>query len=87
MSKVAGQRRFLGIIAGQRTTPIMLCKQGGDPAKLARALVQRASGDRCLRRWVAGADAVAADIEQKAATLLAQVDAHRGLSSSLAHED
>jgi hypothetical protein len=28
MAKVAGQRRFHGIIAGQRTTPIMLCKQG-----------------------------------------------------------
>ncbi len=28
MVKAAGQRRFEGIIAGQRTTPIMLCKQG-----------------------------------------------------------
>ena len=34
-------------------------------------------------RWVAGADAVAA-VEQKANELLAQVDAHRDLSSSLA---
>jgi hypothetical protein len=37
-------------------------------------------------RWVAGADAVAG-VEQKAKDLLAQVDAHRGLSSSLAHDD
>lgn len=61
-------------------------KQGGDPAKLARALVQLASGDDPPLRWVAGADAVAT-VEHKARTLLAQVDAHRGLSSSLAHED
>ena len=27
MAKVAGQRRFHGIVAGQRTTPIMLCNQ------------------------------------------------------------
>ncbi len=61
-------------------------KQGGDPAKLARALVQLASGDDPPLRWVAGADAVAT-VEHKARTLLAQVDAHRRLSSSLAHED
>ena len=61
-------------------------KQGGDPAKLAQALVHLASGDDPPLRWVAGADAVAA-VEQKAALLLAQVEAHRGLSSSLAHQD
>ena len=37
-------------------------------------------------RWVAGADAVQG-VEQKAKDLLAQVDAHRELSSSLAHDD
>ena len=36
-------------------------------------------------RWVAGADAVAG-VEQKAKDLLAQVDAHRDLSSRLAHD-
>lgn len=61
-------------------------KQGGDPAKLARALVHLASGDDPPLRWVAGADAVAT-VEQKAAMLLAQVEAHRGLSSSLAHQE
>ena len=60
--------------------------QGGDPAKLARALVQLASHAEPPLRWVAGADAVAT-AEQKATTLLAQVDAHRELSSSLAHDD
>jgi NAD(P)-dependent dehydrogenase (short-subunit alcohol dehydrogenase family) len=60
--------------------------QGGDPAKLARALVQLAGQDEPPLRWVAGADAVAT-AEQKAKALLAQVDAHRELSSSLAHDD
>jgi len=60
--------------------------QGGDPAKLARALIQLAGQDEPPLRWAAGADAVAT-AEQKAKTLLAQVDAHRQLSSSLAHDD
>ena len=60
-------------------------KQGGDPAKLATALVQLASQDEPPLRWVAGADAVEA-VEQKARTLLAQVGAHRQLSSNLAHD-
>jgi NAD(P)-dependent dehydrogenase (short-subunit alcohol dehydrogenase family) len=61
-------------------------KQGGDPAKLATALIQLASLDAPPLRWVAGADAVAA-LEQKAQTLLAQANAYRELSSSLAHDD
>jgi NAD(P)-dependent dehydrogenase (short-subunit alcohol dehydrogenase family) len=61
-------------------------KQGGDPAKLARALVQLADKDEPPLRWAAGADAVQS-IEQKAQTLLAQADAHRELSSNLAHDD
>ena len=60
--------------------------QGGDPAKLAVALVQLATQDEPPLRWVAGADAVQG-VEQKARDLLAQVEAHRELSSSLAHED
>jgi NAD(P)-dependent dehydrogenase (short-subunit alcohol dehydrogenase family) len=60
--------------------------QGGDPAKLAAALVQLAGQDEPPLRWVAGADAVAT-AEQKATTLLAQADAYRELSSSLAHDD
>jgi NAD(P)-dependent dehydrogenase (short-subunit alcohol dehydrogenase family) len=61
-------------------------QQGGDPAKLANALVQLASSDEPPLRWVAGADAVKA-VEQKAKDLLAQVDAYRQLSSNLAHDD
>ena len=60
--------------------------QGGDPAKLAKALVQLAGQDEPPLRWAAGADAVAA-FEQKARTLLAQADAHRELSTSLAREE
>jgi NAD(P)-dependent dehydrogenase (short-subunit alcohol dehydrogenase family) len=61
-------------------------QQGGDPAKLANALVQLADQDEPPRRWVAGADAIAA-VEQKAKDLLAQADAYRELSSSLAYID
>ena len=61
-------------------------KQGGDPAKLANALVQLARQDEPPLRWVAGADAIAT-VEQKAKDLLAQADAYRDLSSSLAHDD
>src|SRR5688572_14044298 len=61
-------------------------KQGGDPAKLASAADKLASQDEPPRRWVAGADALQA-VEQKAKDLLAQADAYRELSSSLAHDD
>jgi len=61
-------------------------RQGGDPAKLARALITIAAQDEPPLRWVAGADAVEA-VEQKANTLLAQLDACRELSTNLAHED
>ena len=61
-------------------------KQGGDPAKLASALVQLASQGEPPLRWVAGADAVET-AERKAKDMLAQVDAYRALSSNLAHDD
>jgi NAD(P)-dependent dehydrogenase (short-subunit alcohol dehydrogenase family) len=60
--------------------------QGGDPAKLARGLVQLAGSEEPPVRWVAGADAVVG-VEQKAEELLAQVAAHRELSSSLAYDN
>jgi len=58
-------------------------KQGGDPAKLANALVRLATQDQPPQRFVAGADAVAT-VEKKANELLAQAEAHRELSSNLA---
>ena len=56
--------------------------QGGDPAKLAAAMVQLSdSGDLPLR-FVAGADAMAA-VEANLKTIQAQIDANRTLSASL----
>jgi NAD(P)-dependent dehydrogenase (short-subunit alcohol dehydrogenase family) len=60
--------------------------QGGDPAKLAEALVQLASQGETPVRWPAGADAVET-LEKKAKELLTQASAHRALSSSLAVDD
>jgi NAD(P)-dependent dehydrogenase (short-subunit alcohol dehydrogenase family) len=60
--------------------------QGGDPAKLAEALVELATQAEPPVRWPAGADAVET-LEKKARELLAQASAHRALSSSLAHDD
>ena len=60
--------------------------QGGDPAKLAKALVHLASQNEPPVRWPAGADAIET-FEKKAKELLDQASAHRALSSSLAHDD
>jgi NAD(P)-dependent dehydrogenase (short-subunit alcohol dehydrogenase family) len=57
-------------------------KQSGDPAKLARALINIASQQPPPRRFIAGADAIA-NAEQKIADLKAQIDANRELSTSL----
>jgi NAD(P)-dependent dehydrogenase (short-subunit alcohol dehydrogenase family) len=59
-------------------------KQVGDPAKLASAIVQLAGLNEPPLRFAGGADAVQT-FEAKASTLLEQANAHRGLSSSLAH--
>ena len=57
-------------------------QQGGDPAKLADALVRLAGQEEPPLRFAAGADAVAA-FERRANNLLAQANAYRELSSSL----
>ena len=61
-------------------------KQGGDPAKLARALVTITDQERPPLRFIAGADAIAT-AEQVVATLQQQIDAFRELSTSLAMDD
>jgi hypothetical protein len=61
-------------------------KQGGDPAKLAEALITLAALAEPPIRFAAGADAVQT-FEVKAQTLLVQADAHRALSSSLAYDE
>ena len=60
-------------------------KQGGDPAKLAQALITLTSQPELPHRFLAGADAVAA-AEQKIVVLQQQIDSQRDLSSSLAVE-
>ena len=60
-------------------------KQGGDPAKLADALVWLAGLEEPPARFAAGADAVQT-FEAKATALLAQATAHRELSSSLGYD-
>jgi len=61
-------------------------KQGGDPAKLANAIVQLAGLREPPARFAAGADALQT-FETKANALLAQANAHRDLSTSLTHDD
>ena len=72
-----------GIVAAWKS---MDGKQGGDPARLAAALVNLAMLDEPPARFAAGADAVQT-FEAKANALLAQAQAHRGLSTSLAYDD
>jgi NAD(P)-dependent dehydrogenase (short-subunit alcohol dehydrogenase family) len=61
-------------------------KQGGDPAKLATALIRLTARTEAPLRWPAGADAVAA-IKQKAESLVADADANPDLSNHLDHDD
>jgi NAD(P)-dependent dehydrogenase (short-subunit alcohol dehydrogenase family) len=72
-----------------QTRPVweaMSGKQTNDPVKLAKALVTVVKEEEPPLRWVAGTDAIAS-VEQKARELLAQVDAYRDLSSSLAVDE
>jgi NAD(P)-dependent dehydrogenase (short-subunit alcohol dehydrogenase family) len=57
-------------------------QQGGDPAKLAGALVTLSDSGELPSRFVAGADAMAS-VEAKLKTVQAHIDAHRDLSASL----
>ena len=61
-------------------------QQGGDPAKLANALLQLADQNEPPQRFPAGADAVTT-FENRAKLLLEQADAHRELSSNLAYDN
>jgi len=60
-------------------------KQGGDPAKLADALVKLVALKEPPTRFAAGADAMQT-VEAKANTMLAQARAYPELSTSLAHD-
>lgn len=61
-------------------------KQGGDPAKLARALVTIVEQEQPPFRFIAGADSVGT-AEQKVNTLQQQIASFRDLSTSLAFSD
>jgi NAD(P)-dependent dehydrogenase (short-subunit alcohol dehydrogenase family) len=60
-------------------------KQGGDPVKLANALVQLVALENPPARFAAGADAMQT-FEAKGNTLLAQARARAELSASLAYD-
>jgi NAD(P)-dependent dehydrogenase (short-subunit alcohol dehydrogenase family) len=59
-------------------------QQGGDPAKLAEAIITLSASGELPLRFVAGADAMAG-VEQNLDTIRAQIDAHRDLSASLSY--
>ena len=61
-------------------------QQGGDPAKLAAALVTLSDSGELPLRFVAGADAMAA-VEANLKAIQGQIDAHRDLSASLAFDN
>ncbi len=61
-------------------------KQGGDPAKLARALVTIADQEQPPLRFIAGADAIQS-AEQKVSLLQQQIGALRDLSTSLGFDE
>jgi len=73
----AAQREFWEGQNGQQT---------GDPAKLAQALLRIVGEEQPPRRFIAGADAIVT-AEQVIATLQREVDAFRGLSSSLSLDE
>jgi NAD(P)-dependent dehydrogenase (short-subunit alcohol dehydrogenase family) len=60
--------------------------QGGDPAKLAKALIHLICQENPPVRWPAGADAVAT-FEQKGNELITQGNANRELSSALSFDE
>lgn len=60
-------------------------KQGGDPAKLAKALITISNLEKPPQRFIAGADAIST-AEQVVVVLHQQINAFRELSSSLAFE-
>jgi NAD(P)-dependent dehydrogenase (short-subunit alcohol dehydrogenase family) len=73
----AAQREFWSSMNGE---------QGGDPAKLARALLTIVDEEQPPVRFIAGADAIGA-AEEKLAERQQQIDAYRELSSSLALDE
>ncbi|MFG6501906.1 SDR family oxidoreductase [Microbacterium sp. P05] len=61
-------------------------QQGGDPRKLAEAIVTLSDAGTLPLRFIAGADAMRA-VERTLATIQGQIDANRDLSASLSYDD
>ncbi|PBC37894.1 short-chain dehydrogenase/reductase [Rhodococcus sp. ACPA4] len=64
---------------------IMNGQQGGDPKKLARALVTLSDSETLPLRFVAGTDAISG-VEQNLVVISGQIDANRDLSESLSYD-
>jgi NAD(P)-dependent dehydrogenase (short-subunit alcohol dehydrogenase family) len=60
-------------------------QQGGDPRKLAQALVTLSDSGDLPKRFIAGADGMAGE-EQNLATIQSQIEATRVLSASLSYD-
>ena len=60
-------------------------QQGGDPRKLAQALVTLSDSSALPLRFIAGSDALDG-VEQNLATIQGQIDATRDLSASLSYD-
>ena len=60
-------------------------QQGGDPKKLAQALITLSESGVLPPRFVAGADAMGG-VEQNLDTIREQINAHRDLSASLSYD-
>lgn len=61
-------------------------KQGGDPEKLAAAIVKISDGDKLPLRFIAGAD-VMAGVESNLKAIQQQIEAYRDLSASLVFDE
>ena len=61
-------------------------KQGGDPVKLANAIVTLSDSGALPLRFIAGADAMGG-VETNLATIQGQIDANRDLSASLSFDE
>jgi NAD(P)-dependent dehydrogenase (short-subunit alcohol dehydrogenase family) len=60
-------------------------QQGGDPKKLAQALVTLSDAEELPLRFIAGTDAMAG-VERNLTTIQDQINANRDLSASLSYD-
>jgi hypothetical protein len=83
-----GTQKLFGWFGGLNSGRVLeSAKKAGNRAthRSSRALITIASQEPPPRRFISGADAIAT-AEQKIAYLKSQIEAHRGLSTSLAFD-